>query len=82
MRYVKGVFRDGVARPAEPVHGHDGEAVIITFLDERVPGSLSPEEHAAWDVLAQLVASCAVETGVTDLAHQHDHYLYNKPKRE
>ena len=82
MRYVKGIFRDGVARPAEPVKGHDGKPVIITFLEERVSDSISPEEHAAWDVLTQLVESCAVETGVTDLAHQRDHYLYSKPKRE
>jgi hypothetical protein len=82
MRYVKGIFQDGVARPVEPVKGHDGEPVIIAFLKERVPDSMSPEEHAAWDVLLQLVESCAVETGVIDLAHQHDHYLYGKPKRE
>lgn len=82
MQTVKGVFRDGVARPVEPVKGHDGESVIITFLEEPVATLMSPEEHAAWDALAQLVESCAVETGLTDLAHQHDHYLYGKPKRE
>jgi len=40
-----------------------------------------PEENTAWEALAQLVEECAVETGITDLAHQHDHYLYGKSKR-
>jgi hypothetical protein len=35
-----------------------------------------------WDILTQLVKGCAVETGISDLAHQHDHYLYGKPKKE
>lgn len=54
----------------------------ITFVKESVSESMPPEENTAWDALTQLVESCVVETGVTDLAHQHDHYLYGKPKRE
>ena len=23
-----------------------------------------------------------IDTGITDMAHQHDHYLYGTPKRE
>lgn len=33
-----------------------------------------------WDVLTRLIESCTVETGIPDLAHQHDHYLCGKPK--
>lgn len=46
--------------------------------DHRLP----PADKPAWDVLVQLVEKCGVETGITDLAHQHDHYLYGKPKKE
>jgi len=37
---------------------------------------------ADWDALEALVEACHVETGIVDLAHQHDHYSYGKPKRE
>jgi hypothetical protein len=35
-----------------------------------------------WDALMKLVEECQVDTGIPDLAHQHDHYLYGTPKRE
>ena len=77
MRSVKGKFYNGVATPAEPVEGHEGELVIITFLDEE-----RTADNSGWQALAQLVEDCAVETGISDLAQQHDHYLYGKPKQE
>jgi hypothetical protein len=30
-------------------------------------------------LMAQLVESCAVETGIRDLAHRHDQYLHHTP---
>lgn len=80
MLSVRGTFQNGVAQPVEPIEGCDGQPVIITFLDEG-GASPSPVDDSAWDALAQLVEDCAVETGVADLAHQHDHYLYGKPKK-
>ena len=79
---VRGIFKNGVAHPAEPVEGREGQPVIIMFLEEPLAGLITSEEDTAWDALAQLVEDCAVETGITDLAHQHDHYLYGKPKKE
>jgi len=81
MLSVKGTFRNGVAQPFEPVAGLDGRAVIITFLDEEVPGSHPPAEDAEWDRLTRLIADCAVHTGRGDLAHQHDRYLHGHPDR-
>jgi len=81
MRSVKGKFQNGVATPAEPVEGHEGESVIITFLDEDRATSSSADD-SGWQALAQLVENCAVETGISDLAQQHDYYLYGKPKQE
>ena len=81
MLSVKGVFQNGVVRPIQPVEANDGQTVIITFLDEGVTSPWLSADESAWDALAQLVEECAVETGITDLAHQHDHYLYNKPKK-
>jgi hypothetical protein len=81
MRSVKGKFQNGVATPAEPIEDHEGEPVIITFLEED-DTTLSPADDSGWKALAQLVENCAVETGISDLAGQHDHYLYGKPKQE
>lgn len=78
MLSIKGTFQDGVVRLNEPVEAREGQSAIITFLDD---GNDSMP-HSAWDDLAQLVKSCQVKTGVSDLSHQHDHYLYGTPKRE
>jgi hypothetical protein len=34
MHTVRGSFKDGVAKPDEPVQGHEGQPVLITFLDD------------------------------------------------
>jgi hypothetical protein len=80
MLSVRGIFRAGVAEPTDPVDGRDGQRVIITFVDENAPEAQGGE--VAWSTLEQLVEDCAVDTGIPDLAHQHDHYLYGTPKRE
>jgi len=81
MKSVKGKFHNGVATPVEPIKGHEGEPVIITFLDTDQT-SLSSTDDLEWQGLTQLLEDCAVETGISDLAQQHDHYLYGKPKQE
>jgi hypothetical protein len=81
MLSVKGKFQNGAAQPTEPIEGHDGESVIITFLDEERT-TLSSADNSGWKELNQLVENCAIETGVSDLAQQHDYYLYGKPKQE
>lgn len=72
---IKGVFKKGVAHPTEEIEGREGQSVIIMFLDDDLSKEETAEQEAAWDALTQLVDNCAVETGVRDLAHQHDHYL-------
>jgi hypothetical protein len=81
MLSVKGTFRDGVARPSEVVEAREGQPVIITFLDESLVEASSASADEAWETLTQLVTECAVDTGIADLAHQHDHYLYGKSKK-
>ena len=81
MLSVKGIFEDGTARPSEPVDGREGQAVIITFLGEEAPPSVTLDQAEGWQALEQLVENSAVETGISDLAEQHDHYLYGSPKQ-
>ena len=81
MSSVKGTFRNGVARPLESVDAdREGQAVIITFVGKSHSAAASPTDGAEWDALAELLDECAVDTGVADLAREHDHYLYDKPK--
>ncbi|MGH9937409.1 MAG: hypothetical protein ACREAM_14275 [Blastocatellia bacterium] len=83
MVSVKGVFQNGVAKPMDVVEGRDGQIVIITFLEEKeTPQKFAPEQDNEWDVLMKLIEECSMSTGVGDLAHQHDHYLYGTTKRE
>ena len=82
MLAVKGTFQNGVACPSEPVTKHEGHPVIITFLEEETDSSSPPAvNEEEWDMFSQLVEGCSVETGITDFAHQHDHYLHGKPKK-
>jgi hypothetical protein len=81
MLTVKGTVQEGVARPDEPLEGFDGKAVLITILDEAVAEPPDPDYDPAADPLLQLIERCQVDTGITDLAHQHDHYLYGTPKK-
>jgi hypothetical protein len=81
MLSVKGVFKKGAAQPLTPLQGREGQPVIITFLEEPLAEAEQPEEQAAWSALGQLVQACAVATGVDDMAHQHNHYLYGTPKK-
>lgn len=80
---MKAAFRatfDGQAfRPKEPVDLPVDREYVVTV--ERVPRtedgkSGDVERDPAFDL-----SDLAVHTGIPDLAHEHDHYLYGTPKR-
>ena len=81
MLAVKGTFEKGKARPIRNIRGREGQPVIITFLEEpaETEDIAQFEAEDAWQTMAQLVESCAVETGIRDLAHRHDQYLHHTP---
>lgn len=79
MLSVKGIFKNGTALPLEKVEGYENQPVIITFLTDSEADS---EEEGDWDKLYQLIENCTINTGIGDLAHQHDHYLYGTPKKD
>ncbi len=74
MVSVRGVFRRGAAQPDEEIEGREGQPVLITFLRE--PGFPSDGD----DTLERLLDQNAVETGISDLASEHDHYVHGRPK--
>lgn len=82
MLSIKGRFQNGIVQPIEPVSGHDGQLVIITFLEEEEETPSASQDDSGWNDLMQTLNRCTVDTGIADLAHEHDHYLYGKPKQE
>jgi YgiT-type zinc finger domain-containing protein len=70
----------GIVQPLSPVEGHDGQIVIITFLEEGVTDAEMTDSQVQWQALKTLLETCTIETGIEDLAHHHDYYLYGKPK--
>ena len=81
MISVKGKIKNGVALPLEPVKETDeGRKVIITFVDEESNGKESSGRNGGLS-LEELIEACQVDTGIEDLASEHDHYLYGTPKK-
>lgn len=81
MLSVRGTFRNGVAQPSHPITDHDGQSVIITFLDGASSRSEPQHNGSDWDALDELINDCKIETGISDLAHEHDHYVHAKSKK-
>lgn len=78
MLTVKGKVQNGAVLPLEPISdSYEGKEVIITLADE--PES---ENQIGWKKLLAVIEENQIDADITDLAHQHDHYLYGKPKRE
>ena len=79
---LKAIYEKGVLRLQEPLPIPEGAEVDVSVsLTEPENGEHSHETEAkSWDALAQLLNECAIDTGVADLAQQHDHYLYGLTK--
>ena len=77
MRKVRAVFDGKVLCPEEPieleVNGHYILNIEPIKKDEPIENA---ESDSAFDL-----SSLAVKTGFSDLATEHDHYLYGTPKR-
>jgi predicted DNA-binding antitoxin AbrB/MazE fold protein len=79
---LKAIYENGVLRLKEPLPLPEGAQVDITVTSQEDNSDRAQGmEDQSWDALTQLLADCAIDTGVTDLAQQHDHYLYGIPKR-
>ncbi len=38
-------------------------------------------ENKDFDEFEAIIEDCKIDTGISDLSYQHDHYLYGKPKQ-
>ena len=78
---VRAVFDGKVLCPQEPVelevNGHYVLKIEPVKMKESTVYNKNVESDPAFDL-----TPLAVKTGIADLASEHDHYLYGKPKRE
>ncbi len=82
MISVKGKIKNGIILPLSPVKKTDeGRKVIITFLDEEAEEVKPPNGTNGRVSLKTLIDEFQIDTGIDDLASQHDHYLYGTPKK-
>ncbi len=78
MLEIKGKVHNGAVLPLEPISdSYEGQEVTITLAEEPVTN-----EESDWDRLFAAIEENQIDADITDLAHQHDHYLYGTPKRE
>ena len=84
MAEVKARFDGKVFVPEEPVDLQQGEAVVLTIKRTRSkprPAKKSPPKKKRVSVLKWLAENPVDDTLPSDLAYQHDHYLYGTPKK-
>jgi hypothetical protein len=76
QRSVRVIFDGEVLRPEEPLDLGPHERYVVTIEEP-------PAEPSGADAPGLLddLADLFTDFGVTDLAAQHDHYLYGTPKR-
>jgi predicted DNA-binding antitoxin AbrB/MazE fold protein len=81
IRKTKAIYEQGALRLAEPLPLADGTPVEVTVIaSETDRGRLQETDESSWDALTQLIAECAIDTGIPDFARNHDRYLYGRPR--
>jgi hypothetical protein len=77
MVAIKGHFDGKVIVPDEPLNLPPNQRLLVHIQPEEPASPIEPQSALDW------IADQAVDDPSlpTDLAHQHDHYLYGKPKQ-
>jgi hypothetical protein len=79
MLTVKGKVKNGRILPLEQIdEAFEGREVIIGFVEEKEVRSNGDD----WQKLFHAIEENQFEGETTDLAHQHDFYLYRTDKRD
>jgi predicted DNA-binding antitoxin AbrB/MazE fold protein len=80
---LKAIYEQGVLRLKQPLSLPDGTQVDVTVIahEEDIGDPSQVMDGRSWDTLTQLLTDCEIDTGVPDVASQHDHYLYGIRKR-
>jgi predicted DNA-binding antitoxin AbrB/MazE fold protein len=72
---VKAIYENGVFRPQEPVHLAERTEVEVLIPVTTLPDIDDP---TGWKAAEALIGF--IDDAPTDMAEQHDHYLYGRPK--
>jgi hypothetical protein len=67
--------------PDEPVSLPQGVTLIVRVTEDSEVDEPGGDQADAWSELSDLIQQSQVETGICDLAAEHDHYLHGKPKQ-
>ncbi len=65
-------FQSPLPRSSVPCRTRDPQQFVIGLLTQSLEGGLDEDQ---WWQLLEEIDSVAVDTGVSDLAERHDHYL-------
>ncbi len=77
MLEVKGKVHNGAILPLEPISEfYEGKEVTITLAEDEEES----ENQSGWKRLIEIIEENQIDADITDLAHNHDHYLYGTPK--
>ena len=78
---LKAIYQNGTLKLIEPIELDEGAEVDVVVLVTE-PRNGDEDTISSWNALADLVDECAIDTGISDLAKQHDHYLYGTPRSD
>ena len=74
-RTVKAVYENGSLRLLERIEGLTDQQLLTVTIQSGESESPRSDD----DPVLQVIGIC--ESGLSDVATQHDHYLYGTPKR-
>jgi hypothetical protein len=74
---VKAVYEDGVFKPKEPVQL--AEHAEVEVLIPTPPPPPAPDDPSGWKAIDQMIGF--IKDAPPDMAENHDHYLYDWPRK-
>ena len=76
---IKAIYEDGVFKPEEPVSL--AEKARVQLVIEPALAVVDEESSRSWEAWQGIIGIANDEGGPTDVAENHDHYLYGLPRR-
>lgn len=58
-----------------------GKVRVLVMEQESAFNNVNKEKGKSGQSLLDLINACQMDTGIEDLAHEHDHYIHGTPKR-
>jgi hypothetical protein len=75
---VKAIYKRGMLDKPLPFPEDAEVSVTVVAHEERNAERPQGMGERSWDAVTQLLAECAIDTGIPDFARNHDRYLYGR----